>query len=329
MPQTITIAAFVFGAVLVLIALIGGRFKIFGAEVSEVVGRTARVIAAVAGIVFIGIGLYGPFTDKQQVRDSRKEETPAPVPVPKPAPPPVPPPTEQISPTQPFRQAQGATVFGQILYSGTSIGSFTDADCILRLIPLDKAYRPGKDDTFELKYNNKTGRVMINNVPPGQYSPDLRIEVSPPFDKLSGGDFRGRFWEKLIVPPNKDVVEQDFNVDHVIHLLAPIDNNFPSPSQINLSSPIHFRWKPVPMADVYRLTISQGWAENTKWIVDVPVKETEHVAHLKVSDQPYHFSLRAKRGMGDIELGKFYHVERPDNHPNARGELFEFRVVSR
>jgi len=78
MPQTITIAAFVFGAVLLLIALIGGRFKIFGAEVSEVVGRTTRVIAAVAGIVFIVIGLYGSFTDKGRQVAGPKEEPPAP-----------------------------------------------------------------------------------------------------------------------------------------------------------------------------------------------------------------------------------------------------------
>lgn len=59
MPQSITIASFVFGAVLVLIAIVGGRFRIFGAEVSETVGRRGRVVAAVVGIVFIAIGLSG------------------------------------------------------------------------------------------------------------------------------------------------------------------------------------------------------------------------------------------------------------------------------
>jgi hypothetical protein len=33
MPENLKIGAFVFGAILVLIALLGGNFKIFGAEV--------------------------------------------------------------------------------------------------------------------------------------------------------------------------------------------------------------------------------------------------------------------------------------------------------
>jgi hypothetical protein len=93
MPQTITVAAFVFGAVLLLIALLGGRFKIFGAEVSEAVGRTGRIVAAVAGIVFICIGLYGSFPDKGSQGGSAKKELPAPPPVAKTTPAPVPPPS--------------------------------------------------------------------------------------------------------------------------------------------------------------------------------------------------------------------------------------------
>jgi len=57
MPQTITIAAFVLGAVLLLTALLGGRFKIFGAEVSVTTGRLARAIAFVFSLFFISIGL--------------------------------------------------------------------------------------------------------------------------------------------------------------------------------------------------------------------------------------------------------------------------------
>jgi hypothetical protein len=59
MPQNITIAAFVFGAVLLLIALLGGGFKIFGAEVSGNTGRGQRVVAGIAGIVLIIVGLVG------------------------------------------------------------------------------------------------------------------------------------------------------------------------------------------------------------------------------------------------------------------------------
>jgi hypothetical protein len=59
MPQSITIAAFVLGAVLLLIGLLGGGFKIFGAEVSGNAGQGPRVAAGGLGALFIAIGLVG------------------------------------------------------------------------------------------------------------------------------------------------------------------------------------------------------------------------------------------------------------------------------
>ena len=58
MPQSITIAFFVLGAVLLLIAILqGGGFKIFGAEVDGSPGRFGRVFAGLLGVILIGIGL--------------------------------------------------------------------------------------------------------------------------------------------------------------------------------------------------------------------------------------------------------------------------------
>jgi hypothetical protein len=60
MPQNITIAAFVLGAVLLLIAILhGGGFKIFGAEVDGSAGRFGRLFAGLLGVILIGIGLVG------------------------------------------------------------------------------------------------------------------------------------------------------------------------------------------------------------------------------------------------------------------------------
>jgi len=59
MPQNVTIGAFVFGAVLVLIALLTGGFKIFGVEISGTTGRLQRIIAGVLGILLIIVGIYG------------------------------------------------------------------------------------------------------------------------------------------------------------------------------------------------------------------------------------------------------------------------------
>jgi hypothetical protein len=61
MPQNITIAAFVFGAVLILIALLSGGFKIFGVEVSGTTGKLGRIVAGAAGTFFLIVGLYGSF----------------------------------------------------------------------------------------------------------------------------------------------------------------------------------------------------------------------------------------------------------------------------
>jgi hypothetical protein len=59
MPQSITIAAFVFGAVLLLIAIMGGGFKLFGAEVSGRAGILSRMIAGAMGLSLILVGISG------------------------------------------------------------------------------------------------------------------------------------------------------------------------------------------------------------------------------------------------------------------------------
>jgi hypothetical protein len=57
MISNIAIGAFVFGAVLLLISLLGGKFKIFGAEIPGTVGRIGRFIAGAAGVFFILVAL--------------------------------------------------------------------------------------------------------------------------------------------------------------------------------------------------------------------------------------------------------------------------------
>lgn len=77
MPQSISIAAFVFGAVLLLIALLKGGFKIFGAEVAANAGKGARVIAGIVGVVFLLIGLGASTQDPpREAKEAAKEKTP-------------------------------------------------------------------------------------------------------------------------------------------------------------------------------------------------------------------------------------------------------------
>jgi len=50
MPTSLTIGIFVFGAVLLLVALVGGKFKLFGTEVSgEVSNSGIRWVGGIAG----------------------------------------------------------------------------------------------------------------------------------------------------------------------------------------------------------------------------------------------------------------------------------------
>jgi len=53
MPQSLDVAAFVFGAILILLSLVVGSFKLFGAEVQGTVGRLGRVVAFVLGLILI------------------------------------------------------------------------------------------------------------------------------------------------------------------------------------------------------------------------------------------------------------------------------------
>lgn len=89
MPDNIMIAAFVLGAVLLLISIIGGKFKIFGAEVSVVVGPAGRTFAGIAGAILIGIGLNNslPVSQATQAEKSTRSSVEEPQqPVIKPAP---------------------------------------------------------------------------------------------------------------------------------------------------------------------------------------------------------------------------------------------------
>ena len=60
MPQTIVIGTFVLGAILVLIAILGGNFKLFGAEVATNISNPfLRFTAFILGIIFLAIGITG------------------------------------------------------------------------------------------------------------------------------------------------------------------------------------------------------------------------------------------------------------------------------
>jgi hypothetical protein len=59
MPASLDIAFFVFGAILLFLALLGGSFKLFGAEVSaKTTNKPVRIVAFLLGIALIAIPTY-------------------------------------------------------------------------------------------------------------------------------------------------------------------------------------------------------------------------------------------------------------------------------
>jgi hypothetical protein len=60
MPTTIQIAEFVFGAFLIVLAIIGGKFELFGAKVTEISSsKLTRFISLLLGIFMLTLSLYG------------------------------------------------------------------------------------------------------------------------------------------------------------------------------------------------------------------------------------------------------------------------------
>jgi hypothetical protein len=61
MPENLKIGTFVFGAILVLIAILGGNFKLFGAEVAATISnRFLRFVAFALGTTFLVVALHSP-----------------------------------------------------------------------------------------------------------------------------------------------------------------------------------------------------------------------------------------------------------------------------
>jgi len=73
MPTSLSIGAFVLGAVLLLISVVSGGFKIFGAEVSGSSGRLGRLVAFVAGVVLIITGFLHEAREKSSPAESRTD----------------------------------------------------------------------------------------------------------------------------------------------------------------------------------------------------------------------------------------------------------------
>lgn len=75
MPSSIQIAAFIFGSVLLLLALVGGNIKIFGAEIPDRASKPIRIFSGILGMLFIGIGLLASFINPTNFQPTATSET--------------------------------------------------------------------------------------------------------------------------------------------------------------------------------------------------------------------------------------------------------------
>jgi hypothetical protein len=70
MPASISSASFVIGAVLLFVALLGGGFKLFGAEVSGTTTTRKRLSAGVLSVPFLALALVGGGERSTAIRPS-------------------------------------------------------------------------------------------------------------------------------------------------------------------------------------------------------------------------------------------------------------------
>lgn len=78
MDDPLNIAVFGFGAILLLIAVLNGQFKIYGAEISGGTGLVGRLVAGLLGLVLILFGLdRGGFLDSPEAAQLQSAPTAA------------------------------------------------------------------------------------------------------------------------------------------------------------------------------------------------------------------------------------------------------------
>jgi hypothetical protein len=125
MPQTVTIAAFVLGAIFLLIAVLGGQFEAFGFKLPEQSGKNVRIASALLSIPFI---LYGIIQNTRgpAAQTVAAQSTPAAQAA-----------TAQPAPAQPAPQR--ATLAGQYrLLSFTFNGASVYSQGSMQLVPIGR-----------------------------------------------------------------------------------------------------------------------------------------------------------------------------------------------
>jgi len=223
-------------------------------------------------------------------------------------------------------------ISGNIYYDGRLISEYSNAEAIIELVEVVS----WQTTPIEYEYDTQTGSFAIVGVPPGEYTPFIRIESGYPYDVESGGDFTARISAlnpNIVVHSNEDVINVEWAVVNHVHLISPIDNQertrsvnaeldkiFPSQTQPIIT----FEWDSVPNTALYRVTIlmKDDTANQSETIVSEPISATQYSIELDANsgNQYYMFSVNGYNSNDEL-VGFFQYY-----YTNGSGGWYKFVV---
>ena len=234
--------------------------------------------------------------------------------------------------------ASGARIVGKIHYNNQPVSNYTKAPAVIQLMEVESR----RDVPVSLDYDNQTGGFIIQGVPPGKYTPFVRLEAGYPFHVESGGDFSGRISslnEDIVVAPGNEVISHDLKVVQVIHLKRPVDNQVCRASTNDPLETLYqsfyapsaevFEWDPVPGATSYAVyfDLEEGDPKNLASTKRIDLKSistglTRISPKLGVTgpNRFYMFMVQAYNAEKEL-IGNFRNY-----YKNGDGGWFEFRV---
>jgi hypothetical protein len=194
--------------------------------------------------------------------------------------------------------AANSTIRGEVLYNDMPVSRFTN----LQLHFLMRNVNSGAVLQTP-SYNASTGAYSVSNVPPGEYaiSADTWWQHGRPFP----GDLDG--YVTVNISEGQPIIEQNFSVQRIIHLISPADNSGEIPVAIDPNLTQHLRsyppgkiifsWQSLAEALSYNATLYEGylisaeqWHTIPEWVTTTSDTKWE-VSYLSPSSGDSWFEL--------------------------------------
>jgi len=138
----------------------------------------------------------------------------------------------------------------------------------------------GKSANLHVEFNVREGSLYVENLKPGEYGMSIHVDSNKTNPPLYPGDYRA--WANFKIRRGYSI-QRDLNLNKIIHLTAPQDNNKiikkwsnPCGKKMSFASPVSFRWKSLGDNVVYRYAIRNNPCK--------PFKYGEIVEHGETTD---------------------------------------------